>query len=118
MGGTWVDYNLMSTIPGLFVVGEANSPIMEHRLGASALMQGLADGYFILPYTIGNYLATAKPVKVDAGHAEVKKAEAEVAERIKRLLSIKGKRTSSSFHRELGKILWEYLWQWPAMRQA
>src|SRR5258708_9777199 len=108
LGGPGVEYTLMSSIPGLFVLGEANfSDHGANRLGASALMQGLADGYFILPYTIGNYMATAKPAKVDAGHAEVKKVEAEVSERIKRLLSIKGKRTSSSFHRELGKILWE-----------
>src|SRR5574340_1271229 len=109
MGGLWVDYNLMSTVPGLFVLGEANfSDHGANRLGASALMQGLADGYFIIPYTIGNYLATAKPAKVDASHPDVKAAEAEVVAKVKRLLSIKGKRTATDFHRELGSILWEY----------
>jgi succinate dehydrogenase / fumarate reductase flavoprotein subunit len=109
MGGLWVDYNLMSDLPGLFVIGEANfSDHGANRLGASALMQGLADGYFILPYTIGNYLAAVKPAKVATDRAEFKKAEAEVNSRIQRLLSIKGRKTTSAFHRELGKILWEY----------
>jgi succinate dehydrogenase / fumarate reductase flavoprotein subunit len=109
MGGTWVDYNLMSTIPGLFVAGEANfSDHGANRLGASALMQGLADGYFVLPYTLANYLATTKQEKVGADHAEVKKAETEVNDRVKKLLGIKGKRTVDSFHRELGKICWDY----------
>src|SRR6185436_5314958 len=109
MGGLWVDYNLMSTIPGLHVLGEANfSDHGANRLGASALMQGLADGYFVIPYTIGHYLASTKLAKVDGGHAEVKKAEAEVAARVQRLLAVRGKRTVTSFHRELGKILWEY----------
>jgi succinate dehydrogenase / fumarate reductase flavoprotein subunit len=109
MGGLWVDYQLMSTIPGLFVAGEANfSDHGANRLGASALMQGLADGYFILPYTIGNYLATTKLEKVHADYAEFKREESEVAAMTNRLLSIKGKRTVSSFHRELGKILWDY----------
>jgi succinate dehydrogenase / fumarate reductase flavoprotein subunit len=108
MGGLWVDYNLMSTIPGLHVLGEANfSDHGANRLGASALMQGLADGYFIIPYTISHYLAGQKLEKVDASHPEVKKAEADVAARVKRLLSIKGKRTVTSFHRELGRIMWE-----------
>ena len=108
MGGTWVDYNLMSTIPGLFVAGEANfSDHGANRLGASALMQALADGYFVLPYTLANYLATSKLDKVGADHAEFKKAEGEVGDRVKKLLSIKGKRTVDSFHRELGKICWD-----------
>jgi succinate dehydrogenase / fumarate reductase flavoprotein subunit len=109
MGGTWVDYNLMSTIPGLFVAGEANfSDHGANRLGASALMQGLADGYFVLPYTLANYIATAKLDKVGSDHAEVKKAETEVSDRMKKFLGIKGKRTVDSFHRELGKICWDY----------
>jgi succinate dehydrogenase / fumarate reductase flavoprotein subunit len=109
MGGTWVDYNLMSTIPGLFVAGEANfSDHGANRLGASALMQGLADGYFVLPYTLANYLATTKLDKVAPDHAEAKKAEGEVQDRVKKFLGIKGKRTVDSFHRELGKICWDY----------
>ena len=108
MGGTWVDYNLMTTIPGLFCLGEANfSDHGANRLGASALMQGLADGYFVLPYTIGNYFATAKQPKPNTSHAEFKKALEDVQSRTKRLLSIKGKRTVNSFHKELGKIMWE-----------
>jgi succinate dehydrogenase / fumarate reductase, flavoprotein subunit len=109
MGGLWVDYNLMSTIDGLHVTGEANfSDHGANRLGASALMQGLADGYFIIPNTIGDYLASRKLEKVDASHAAFKSAEAGIAETTKRLLSIKGKRTVASFHRDLGKIMWEY----------
>jgi len=109
MGGLWVDYNLMSTIPGLHVIGEANfSDHGANRLGASALMQGLADGYFVLPYTIGNYLASTKQEKVDARHPEVQAAEKAVGERTARLLSIRGKRTVTSFHRELGRIMWEH----------
>ncbi len=109
MGGLWVDYNLMSTIPGLYVVGEANfSDHGANRLGASALMQGLADGYFILPYTIGDYLVQAKLAKVDASHAAFREVEGEVTEKIDRLLSIKGERTVDSFHRQLGKLLWDY----------
>jgi succinate dehydrogenase / fumarate reductase flavoprotein subunit len=109
MGGLWVDYNLMSTIPGLHVIGEANfSDHGANRLGASALMQGLADGYFILPYTIGDYLATAKLDKVGSDHPECKRVEAEVNDRMKKLLSIRGKRTVDSFHRELGKLMWDY----------
>jgi succinate dehydrogenase / fumarate reductase flavoprotein subunit len=108
MGGLWVDYNLMSTIPGLFVAGEANfSDHGANRLGASALMQGLADGYFVLPYTLGNYLASTKLDKVDASHAAFKESQAEINERINHLLKIKGKRTVSDFHRELGKIVWD-----------
>jgi succinate dehydrogenase / fumarate reductase flavoprotein subunit len=107
MGGLWVDYNLMSNIEGLHVTGEANfSDHGANRLGASALMQGLADGYFIIPNTIGDYLASSKPEKVDKTHAAFKAAEDEVEERTKRFLSIKGKRTVTSFHRELGQILW------------
>ncbi|MBP9946352.1 MAG: fumarate reductase/succinate dehydrogenase flavoprotein subunit [Vicinamibacteria bacterium] len=109
MGGLWVDYNLQATIPGLHVIGEANfSDHGANRLGASALMQGLADGYFILPYTIGHYLASNKPGKVSTDHPEFKKAEAEVVARNQRLLGMKGKRTVDSFHKELGKIMWEY----------
>ncbi len=108
MGGTWVDYNLMSTVPGLFVLGEANfSDHGANRLGASALMQGLADGYFILPYTIGNYFATAKQPKVKTDHPEFKKTMDGVQALTKKLLGINGKRTVTSFHRELGKIMWE-----------
>ena len=108
MGGTWVDYNLMTTLPGLFVLGEANfSDHGANRLGASALMQGLADGYFVLPYTIGNYFVTSKQPKPSASHAEFKKAEADMQAFTKRLLSVKGKRTPTSLHRELGKLLWE-----------
>ena len=109
MGGLWVDYHLQSTIPGLFVLGEANfSDHGANRLGASALMQGLSDGYFIIPYTIGNYLATNNLGKVEESNAEVRNAVACVNETISKLLSIKGKRTVDSFHRELGKIMWEY----------
>src|SRR5579883_91481 len=108
MGGSWVDYNLMSTLPGLFVIGEANfSDHGANRLGASALMQGLADGYFVLPYTIGNYFAGTRPAKVAASHAEFKRAEENVRQLTNKLLSIKGKRTPTSLHRELGKLLWE-----------
>src|SRR5438105_174673 len=108
MGGTWVDYNLMSSVPGLFVLGEANfSDHGANRLGASALMQGLADGYFILPYTIGHYLASSRQPKTSASHAEFKKAEAQIKAFTSKLLAIKGKRTPTSFHRELGKLLWE-----------
>jgi succinate dehydrogenase / fumarate reductase flavoprotein subunit len=109
MGGLWVDYNLMSTIPGLHVLGEANfSDHGANRLGASALMQGLADGYFIIPATIGDYLAGARLGKVSTDHDAFRAAEAAVEERTARLLRIRGKRTVDSFHRELGKILWEY----------
>ena len=109
MGGLWVDYNLMSTVPGLHVLGEANfSDHGANRLGASALMQGLADGYFVIPYTIGHYLASTPQQKVEKGHPEVKRAEASVAERGKKLLAMKGKRTVDSFHRELGQIMWEH----------
>ena len=109
MGGLWVDYQLMSTIPGLFVVGEANfSDHGANRLGASALMQGLSDGYFIVPYTVGDYLATNKFEKVTDSHPEVRNAVACVQQTVHKLLSINGKRTVDSFHRELGKIVWDY----------
>jgi len=108
MGGLWVDYDLMSNVPGLHVIGEANfSDHGANRLGASALMQGLADGYFILPYTIGHYLTSSPKIKPATDHPEFKRSENEAEERIQKFLSIKGKRTVSSFHRELGSILWE-----------
>ena len=109
MGGLWVDYNLMSNIPGLHVTGEANfSDHGANRLGASALMQGLADGYFVIPNTIGDYLASQKLSKVDATHAAFREATTAVAERTRKFLSIDGKRTVMSFHRELGRLMWEY----------
>jgi succinate dehydrogenase / fumarate reductase flavoprotein subunit len=109
MGGLWVDYNLMSTIPGLFVLGEANfSDHGANRLGASALMQGLADGYFIIPYSVGNYLATLKPAKVSADVPAAKDAVANVTNITTKLLNARGTRTVDSFHRELGKIVWDY----------
>ena len=108
MGGLWVDYNLMSTIPGLFVLGEANfSDHGANRLGASALMQGLADGYFIVPYTIGNYLATTKLDKVAGDHPAIRESESEISARVTRLLGIRGRRTVDSLHQELGKLLWD-----------
>jgi succinate dehydrogenase / fumarate reductase flavoprotein subunit len=109
MGGLWVDYNLMSNVPGLFVLGEANfSDHGANRLGASALMQGLADGYFVIPYTIGHYFASNKPFRPPATHPEFKKAEENVRALIRRLLSINGKRSPTSFHRELGKLMWDH----------
>jgi succinate dehydrogenase / fumarate reductase flavoprotein subunit len=108
MGGLWVDYNLMTTIPGLYATGECNfSDHGANRLGASALMQGLADGYFVIPYTISDYLAGMAYDKVPVDHPEFKKAEEEVKARINQLLNIKGKRTVDEFHKDLGKILWE-----------
>jgi len=108
MGGLWVDYDLMSTIPGLFVLGEANfSDHGANRLGASALMQGLADGYFVIPYTLGSYLAPRMGQPRTTDLPEFRAVEAEVKGRIERLLSVKGKRTVDSFHRELGKICWD-----------
>ncbi len=110
MGGLWVDYNLMSNLPGLFVIGEANfSDHGANRLGASALMQGLADGYFILPYTISHYLASQKPgsrPKPDA--PEFQTAARDVTDRLNQLLAIHGRKTITEFHKELGRILWEY----------
>ena len=108
MGGLWVDYNLMSNLPGLHVIGEANfSDHGANRLGASALMQGLADGYFILPYTIGDYLAGAKLEPVDTSHAAFREAETSANNRLGKLLAVDGKRSVDSFHKELGNILWE-----------
>ncbi len=109
MGGLWVDYNLMSNLPGLFVLGEANfSDHGANRLGASALMQGLADGYFVIPYTIGDYLAKISPRGEKIEETEFKNCETQSAERIRKLLSINGKRTVDDFHRELGKLLWDH----------
>jgi succinate dehydrogenase / fumarate reductase flavoprotein subunit len=108
MGGLWVDYNLMSTIPGLFVLGEANfSDHGANRLGASALMQGLADGYFVIPYTLGGYFAGTSLPEVKESHAAFQESASAAAEAIDRLLAIKGKRTVADFHRELGRIMWE-----------
>lgn len=108
MGGLWVDYNLMSSIPGLFVLGEANfSDHGANRLGASALMQGLADGYFVIPYTLPNYFANEKLEKVSLNDSAFKEAENAVKERTTKFLSIKGSRTVDSFHKELGKIMWD-----------
>jgi succinate dehydrogenase / fumarate reductase, flavoprotein subunit len=108
MGGTWVDYNLMSTLPGLFVLGEANfSDHGANRLGASALMQGLADGYFVLPYTIGDYFASSRQPKPSTSHPEFKKVEEDINALTRKFLAINGTRTVTSFHRELGKLMWE-----------
>ncbi len=108
MGGLWVDYNLMSTIPGLFVLGEANfSDHGSNRLGASALMQGLADGYFVIPYTLGDYLARAKPEKVSTDHTAFVDSEKEVRAKVDKLLAVDGKRTPDDFHRQLGQVMWE-----------
>ncbi len=111
MGGIWVDYNLMTTIPGLYAIGEANfSDHGGNRLGASALMQGLADGYFILPYTIGNYLASKfKEPKTDTNAPEFEAAQKAIEEKIAKLMNIKGKRTVDDIHKELGHIMWEYV---------
>ncbi len=108
MGGLWVDYNLMTTIPGLYALGEANfSDHGANRLGASALMQGLADGYFVIPYTLGDYLATVPREKINTDRPEFKEAEKNVSDEMKRLLSINGKRTVDDFHKALGKIMWD-----------
>ena len=108
MGGLWVDYSLMSTIPGLFVIGEANfSDHGANRLGASALMQGLADGYFILPMTIGDYLATTKPGQVKPDHPEFNEVKRQVQERVKHFLAINGKTSVDTFHRRLGSLMWD-----------
>ncbi|MCA0447811.1 MAG: fumarate reductase/succinate dehydrogenase flavoprotein subunit [Bacteroidetes bacterium] len=110
MGGLWVDYNLQSNVPGLFVLGEANfSDHGANRLGASALMQGLADGYFVIPYTLGDYLATVGASKLTTDHEAFKKSEAEVKEVTKKLLAIKGKTTVDEFHKKLGHIMWDYV---------
>lgn len=109
MGGLWVDYNLMSTISGLFAIGEANfSDHGANRLGASALMQGLADGYFIVPETIGDYLAKQEPGSTSAENPAFDEAESDVRDTITRLLSVKGQRSADSFHRELGQIMWDH----------
>ncbi|MFZ4795515.1 MAG: succinate dehydrogenase (quinone) flavoprotein subunit, partial [Blastocatellia bacterium] len=108
MGGLWVDYELMSSVPGLFVIGEANfSDHGANRLGASALMQGLADGYFVLPQTIGGYFAGSRNGQYTTDHPEFKKAIADVESRVNQLLAIKGRKTVSEFHRELGKMMWD-----------
>src|SRR5271154_387623 len=108
MGGLWVDYNLQSTIPGLFVIGEANfSDHGANRLGASALMQGLSDGYFVVPYTMSDFLATHARTQVDPSMPEFQQARDAAAERTRRLLEARGTRTVDSFHRELGKLLWD-----------
>jgi succinate dehydrogenase / fumarate reductase flavoprotein subunit len=110
MGGLWVDYNLMSNIEGLFVLGEANfSDHGANRLGASALMQGLADGYCIIPYTFGNYFASAKKEVLPTDHAEFRRVEGEVRDRIQELLAIKGKRTAVELHRDLGQVMWDHV---------
>ena len=110
MGGLWVDYNLMSTIPGLHVLGEANfSDHGANRLGASALMQGLADGYFVIPYTLGSYIASTELPSVDTSHEAFAEAEATVNSKVSKLLSVRGNKTVTEFHRQLGKILWDYV---------
>jgi succinate dehydrogenase / fumarate reductase flavoprotein subunit len=109
MGGLWVDYNLQTTIPGLYALGECNfSDHGANRLGASALMQGLADGYFVIPYTLGDYLATIGPKPVDASHPAFAEAKKQVEDRLNKLLSLKGTKTVDEYHRELGIIMWEY----------
>ncbi len=108
MGGLWVDYNLMSNLPGLHVLGEANfSDHGANRLGASALMQGLADGYFVIPTTVANYLVSQTPGSVTTAHPEFKRALEDTSAKTNRLLNIKGKRTVDSFHRELGLLVWD-----------
>ncbi len=110
MGGLWVDYNLQSTIPGLHILGEANfSDHGANRLGASALMQGLADGYFVLPYTLGNYFGNNQLAKVDVTHSEFQKSEDDAKARLNKFMNIKGNRTSDDFHKALGKIMWEHV---------
>lgn len=110
MGGLWVDYNLMSTIPGLHVLGEANfSDHGANRLGASALMQGLADGYFVIPYTIGHYIASNAIPKVDTNHDAFKASREEVSNRLNKMLSIKGNHTVDDLHRQLGNVMWQYV---------
>jgi len=110
MGGLWVDYNLMTTVPGLFALGECNfSDHGANRLGASALMQGLADGYFVIPYTIGGFLAEHRPDKIDTSHEQFAKVENDVKDKINKLLAIKGTKTVDEIHRELGKLMWDYV---------
>ncbi len=109
MGGLWVDYNLQTTIPGLYALGEANfSDHGANRLGASALMQGLADGYFVIPSTVGDYLATIGPKPVDKNHPAFQQTVDEVKAKVKQLLAINGNKTVTEYHRELGKIMWDY----------
>jgi succinate dehydrogenase / fumarate reductase flavoprotein subunit len=109
MGGLWVDYHLMSNVPGLFVLGEANfSDHGANRLGASALMQGLADGYFVIPYTMGNYLAESKLTPVATDHAEFKRCQEDVAERVRRLLAVQGRHPAETYWRRLGKLMWDH----------
>ena len=109
MGGLWVDYNLMTTIPGLYCLGEANfSDHGANRLGASALMQGLSDGYFVIPYTLGDYLATIGPKPVDTKHPAFAQTKQDVLDRVAKLLALKGTKTVDEYHRELGLIMWEY----------
>lgn len=109
MGGLWVDYNLMTTVPGLYALGEANfSDHGANRLGASALMQGLADGYFVIPYTVGDYLATIGPAPVDANHPAFAETKKDVQNQINKFLSLKGTKTVDEYHRDLGKLIWEY----------
>ena len=111
MGGLWVDYNLQTTVPGLYAIGEANfSDHGGNRLGASALMQGLADGYFIIPYTIGDYLAgKIKEPKIDTSHPAFEESEKSVRERVERLFAVKGSQPVDYFHKRLGNIMWEYV---------
>jgi succinate dehydrogenase / fumarate reductase flavoprotein subunit len=110
MGGLWVDYNLMTNIDGLYALGECNfSDHGANRLGASALMQGLADGYFVIPYTIGDYLAGTPYDKIGTDHEEFKKVEDDIQEQITKLLNIKGDKTIDEFHKELGHVMWEYV---------
>ena len=109
MGGLWVDYNLMTTVPGCFALGEANfSDHGANRLGASALMQGLSDGYFVIPYTIGDYLARTGSGAISPDSPEVKEAMESVRQRVDQLTSASGKRSSRSYHKHLGQIMWEY----------
>jgi len=109
MGGLWVDYNLMTTIPGLYSLGEANfSDHGANRLGASALMQGLADGYFVIPYTVGDYLATIGPAPINTNHPAFAETKKQVEDNVNKLLSLRGNKTVEEYHRDLGKIMWEY----------
>jgi succinate dehydrogenase / fumarate reductase flavoprotein subunit len=109
MGGLWVDYNLSTNVPGLYALGECNfSDHGANRLGASALMQGLADGYFVIPYTLGDYLATIGPKPVDASHPAFAQTKKDVTDRIAQLLALKGTKTVNEYHRDLGHIMWEY----------
>lgn len=109
MGGLWVDYNLMTTIPGLYSLGEANfSDHGANRLGASALMQGLADGYFVIPYTVGDYLATIGPAPINTNHPAFAETKKQVEDNVNKLLSLRGTKTVEEYHRDLGKIMWEY----------